>query len=276
MNMARGSGNAGGASRRTGTSRHRAFLVCALGAAAAMPGCATKKDVRTLQAAITDLQVHQDSVLRNIQRQQRAMLDTLHSSMAISLDTRGQTSHRFEELNGLLESTKQLNGQILEVTRQLFARIDALEAKLQQLQPTSAPPPVQSAPSGSTGMSAAQMFQKGLSYMSDGSYGSARATFGAVIRQFHDDPNAPESQFQIGEAYVAEQNYGSAYRAFEQVSQEWPPSPRASEALYRAGKVAEDRKDNTNARKYYNMVLQLYPRSDSAQLARKALTKIQK
>lgn len=251
----------------------KSHLVAALGVLLLLPGCvATKKDIRTLQGQMLQMQARQDSSIRIIERQNRILLDTLRRSMSLTLDARGQTSHGFGELNGMLESSKQLNGQILEVARQLFARIDGLEAKLQTMQQTPAAQPA--TPSNSGGMSASQTYDLGITKMRDGSYGSARTAFQAVVRQYHDDPSAPDAQFQIGESYVAEESYDDAYKAFDKVAAEWPSAPRAGEALYRAGKVAEDQKDYARARRYYNTIVQRYP--DFSKVAQAGLKRIPK
>lgn len=251
----------------------RAALAASLGILAVLPGCATKKDMRLMQSQMLQMQAHQDSAIRIIERQNKVLLDTLRRSMSLTLDARGQTSHGFDELNSLLESSKQLNGQILETARQLFARIDGLEAKLQGMQQTQSPAQP-ATPVNSGGMSAAQTYDLGISKMRDASYGSARTAFQAIVRSYHDDPTAPDAQFQIGESYVAEESYDDAYKAFDKVAAEWPAAPRAGEALYRAGKVAEDQKDYPRARKYYNTVVQRFP--DFSKVAQAGLKRIPK
>jgi tol-pal system protein YbgF len=233
-----------------------------------MPGCATKKDVRTLTMMIEDMQVQQDSVLRTMQMQNGRLLDTLRSSVAVTLDSRGQTSFQLEQLNKVLESTRLLVGQNLEAMRVLAARMDAVEGRLQQAQ--QAPPQTVASANGS----AEQLYQQGLAKLNEGSYGSARALFQSVIANHRNDPRAADAQFQIGETWVLEESYDDAYDAFERVASDWPSSPRAGEALYRAGKVAQDRKDNDTARRFYGKVVQLYGSSDYAELAKAALRKI--
>jgi tol-pal system protein YbgF len=252
----------------------KTHLVGALGVLLMLPGCvATKQDIRTMQEQMLQMQAHQDSSIRLIERQNRILLDTLRRSMSLTLDARGQTSHGFDELNGLLESSRQLNGQILETARQLFTRIDALEAKLQAMSQAQLTQP-QATPAGGGGMSASQMYDTGIGYMRDSKYGSARTAFQAIVRTYHEDPSAPDAQFQIGESYVAEESYDDAYKAFDKVAAEWPAAPRAGEALYRAGKVAEDQKDWSRARKYYNQVVQRYP--DFSKVAQAGLKRIPK
>jgi TolA-binding protein len=111
--------------------------------------------------------------------------------------------------------------------------------------------------------------------MGTASFGTARASFKALIRQYHDDPLAPDAQYQIGESYAMENSYDEAYAAFAAVASEWPAATtRASEALYRAGKVAEDHRDYTNAKLYYNKVVSLYKNTDAATQAKAALRKL--
>src|SRR3954471_13787611 len=67
--------------RRVVVLARRALLASALGAGLVLPGCATKKDVRTLQEAMVQMQAHQDSAMRELQPQQainqRMVMDTV-------------------------------------------------------------------------------------------------------------------------------------------------------------------------------------------------------
>ncbi|HEX6693706.1 MAG TPA: tol-pal system protein YbgF [Longimicrobiales bacterium] len=241
----------------------RGVGVAVLAMAAALSACATKSDIRTLQETLTAMQMHQDSVLRNIQIQNRLMLDTLRSSMALTLDTRGQTSHRFEELGRLVDQTRQLVGENLAAMNALMGRIDALETKLN----TAAQAPAAAPTSPATDQNAAQLYARGMERLNEGAYAAARTVFQGITRQYPKDPVAADAQYQLGEVYYAEQNYSSAYTAFEAVPAGWPESVRAGEALYRAGVIAQERKETARARRYYDAVIEQYAGSDAAKAA---------
>ena len=253
----------GAAAKRRGSAMRRGLGAILAGSVLVLPGCATKSDIRTLQETLTAMQVHQDSVLRNIQVQNRLMLDTLRSSMALTLDTRGQTSHRFEELSRLVDQTRQLVGENVAAMNALMGRIDALESKL-----NSAAQAPTSPPAGSTSdQNAAQLYARGMERLNEGAYAAARTVFQGIARQYPRDPLAADAQYQLGEVYYAEQNYSSAYTAFEAVPAGWPESVRAGEALYRAGVIAQERKDTARARRYYDQVIEQYAGSDAAKAA---------
>ena len=241
--------------------RRRVLLAGILAVVMTAGGCATKGDVRTLQSSLVEMQAHQDSVLRNIQRQNRLMLDTLRTSMQMSLDTRGQTSHRFEELSRLIDQTRQLVGENLAAMRDLNGRLDALEAKLNSVQ---AAPPTSTAPGD---MNAEALYTRGMDRLNEGAFAAARLAFQNITRQYRTDPRAPDAQYQLGEVYYAEQNWNAAYAAFDAVAENWPEAPRAGEALFRAGVIAQERKDNARARSYYDRVIKEYAGSDAARAA---------
>ena len=252
------------AAKRRGALIRRLVIAAAAGSAAVLSGCATKSDVRTLQETLSAMQMRQDSVLNSIQRQNRLMLDTLRSSMALTLDTRGQTSHRFEELSRLIDQTRQLVGENLAAMNALTGRLDALEAKLNSV--TQAPP-ASTPPAGASDQSAAQLYARGMERLNEQSFAAARTVFQTITRQYRTDPIAADAQYQLGEVYYAEENFSSAYTAFEAVPAGWPESVRAGEALYRAGVIAQERKDTPRARRYYDAVIAQYAGSDAAKAA---------
>jgi hypothetical protein len=79
--------------RANGRARRRAMIVAL--AALALPACATKKDLKNLRDEMVAMQMHQDSLFRETQRQNRLLLVTMRTSFDMQRDAQGQTSHRF-------------------------------------------------------------------------------------------------------------------------------------------------------------------------------------
>lgn len=243
-------------------ARRRALLVVALvGGLVPLTGCATKRDVRTLQQDLAALQLRQDSTLRVIQRQNDRLLDSLRAAISITQDASGQTSHRFQQLEQTLAQTQALVGQVVQVSRELMARLESA-------------PQAQPAP-GPTGISsdgtAEEYYQLGLEKMGDRAYTAARTAFQQLVSEFPDDTRAPDAQFQIGELYYLDEDYDRAVRELEKVAEQWPTAERAPAALYRAGVIAQERRENGKARELFNRVVNQYSGSSEAGLARTKL-----
>lgn len=245
-----------------GARRRATFAVLLVGGLVSLTGCATKKDVRTLQGELLAMQARQDSAMMALQRQNRQLLDSLRTSMAMTQDVRGQTSHRFQQLEQTLEQTQDLVGQVMQGMQALMTRLDQVSAA-----------PVAAAPAGvSGGGNAQEYYDAGMEKMADAAYGTARRAFEQLLREYRTSELAPAAQYQIGESYAAENEYERAVSELEKVAAEWPAVKEAPQALYRAGVISADNlRQRTKARELLNRVVNGYGSSPEAALARTKL-----
>lgn len=234
-------------------------------------GCATKKDVRTLQAQLAEMQLRQDSALQVLRRENRVLLDSVRKAMNITQDASGQTSHRFQQLEQTLSETQGLVAQLMQTAQDLAAKLDNFAAQQPGMARPGAAAP---APGGGT---AEEYYTLGTEKLAEGAYSTARTAFQQLLKEFPDDQRAPDAQFQVGATYAAEKEYERAVQELQTVAEQWPSSERAPEALYRAGMIAADSvspKQSRKARQLLEQVVGTYPRSPSANLARTKLRKL--
>lgn len=225
-------------------------------------GCATKGDVRELRNEMYWMRQHQDSVLMEIQRQNRLLLDSISTTMALTVDARGTTANALRQFDQNVTQMGQLVGQVMGTLNRIEQRLAALE---QRSVSSSAPGPT------SGGMSAEQYYAAGMEKMNEGSFSTARLAFEQLIAEFPDHARAPDAQFQIGESYYRDEAWDEAYEALERVADEWESAPRAAAALFRAGAIAEERRSFDRARQYYTQVRERYPESAEARQAQTRL-----
>lgn len=226
-------------------------------------GCvATKGDIRSLQQEMAAMQERQEEALQDLYRQNRLLLDSIRTTMALTVDARGSTTNQLRQFNETVARTNELLAQIMSAQTRIEQRVTALEQR-----------PVAAAPSAADG-DVEQYYTLGIEKLQERSYSTARSAFEALITQFPDHPRAADAQYQIGETYVAEEEWSEAYEAFEQVAERWESSPRAPAALFRAGVVAQDRRDNTRARRYFTAVREQYPDTDEARQAQSRLSRL--
>jgi tol-pal system protein YbgF len=238
-------------------------LVALLGATALM-GCATKRDVRTIQQDIQLMQQRQDELLRDLQRQNRQLLDSIRHTMTLTQDVRGATAGQLREFEQNVDQLGNLVSQVMGTLTRIEQRLTGLEER--------------SAGGGAGGVAAGggtadEYYESAMQKMSSQSWGSARALFEQLVAEFPNHEQAPNAQYNIGETYYQEKAYADAYRELEKVAQRWPTAPRASAALARAAAIAEEQRDIPRARQYYTQVRDRYPGTDEArQAARKLQT----
>jgi tol-pal system protein YbgF len=226
-------------------------------------GCATKGDVRSLRNEMYWMRQHQDSMLVEIQRQNRLLLDSIRTTMALTVDARGTSANQLRQFDQNVTQMGQLVGQVMGTLTRIEQRLAALEQR-----------PISAAPAGgptSGGMAAEEYYRAGMQKMTEGSFSTARLAFEQLVAEFPDHARAPDAQFQIGESYYRDEAYDEAYEAFERVAEEWENAPRAAAALFRAGAIAEEQRSIQRARRYFNQVRERYPDTEEARQAQAKL-----
>jgi outer membrane murein-binding lipoprotein Lpp len=84
-------------------------LAVLVGAVLLLGGCATKRDVRTIQQQIQQMQDRQAELLRDIQQQNRLMLDSIRATMTMTQDVRGSTTGQLRQFE---QSVTQLGNLV--------------------------------------------------------------------------------------------------------------------------------------------------------------------
>lgn len=239
------------------------FLPLVAAGALLLGGCATKGDVRSLRNDMHWMRQHQDSVLQEIQRQNRLLLDSIRTTMALTVDARGTTANQLRQFDQNVTQMGQLVGQVMGTLNRIEQRLTTLEQQQRSAPPSGGP--------ASGGMSATQYYDAGMLKMNEGSFSTARLAFEQLVAEHPDHPRAPDAQFQIGESYYRDSAWNDAYEALEQVAAKWPTAPRAPAALFRAGVIAEERRAFDRARRYFTRVREDYPDSEEARQAQAKL-----
>lgn len=225
-------------------------------------GCATKGDVRSLRNEMYWMRQHQDSVLLEIQRQNRQLLDSVSTTMAMTVDARGTSANQLRQFDQNVTQMGQLVGQVMGTLNRIEQRLAALE---QRGVSAATPGPT------SGGMTAEQYYEAGMQKMSEGSYSTARLAFEQLVSEFPEHARAADAQFQIGESFYRDDAYDDAYAALEKVASDWPDSRRAAAALFRAGAIAEEQRAVDRARGYYTQLRERYADTEEARQAQSRL-----
>jgi tol-pal system protein YbgF len=226
-------------------------------------GCATKGDMRTLRNEMYWLRQHQDSVLTEIQRQNRLLLDSISTTMALTVDARGTTANQLRQFDRNVTQMGQLVSEVMGTLGRIEQRLTSLERR--GLQGAPAPGPT------SGGMSPDEYYDAGMQKMTEGSFSTARLAFEQLVAEFPEHARAADAQFQIGESYYRDRAYDDAYEALERVAEQWASAPRAPSALFRAGAIAEEQRAFPRARRYFTQVRERYPDSEEARQAQAKL-----
>lgn len=237
---------------------HR-LLTLAL-AAGVLGGCATKRDLRNLSMEIDSLRMSQESMFRDVQRQNAAILDSMTTK---DVRLRGDLSNQLVQIERQLIQIMELTGQGQQALAEFRESLREREAAMR----TRTPGLDQGVDPGDPN----ELFATAQDALQRGSYTTAVAGFEEFVRAFSQHPRAPDAQLFIGEAYEGAGDEDAAFDAYGRVLELYPSSTQAPTALYRAALIELERDNGDRARAMLSQIVAAYPRSPEAALARDRL-----
>ena len=243
-------------------------LLIALVALFPLAGCATKADVRDLQDSILELHAQQNALLRELQRDQDAMADSLQLVTRGMLDFRGETLRRVTNMEDHLLRIQELTGLSQQQLSTLRDELDRDRA-LSTLGTGGGPGgfQFQDAPAGV----AEDVYFAALAQFQRGGLTTARMGFEDVVENYPNDPLAPEARYLLADILVQEGQVAPAIAAFLAIPEFHPAAPRVPDALYRAAMLHVQEGDRAAARPLLERVVNTWPDSGAADLAREAI-----
>lgn len=234
-----------------------------------LAGCATKRDLRNLQATIQEMNAQNQTLLREIQSQQSVQADSIRAVSNFLLDLRGDMAGRFAAVENEIMILQGLQG----VSQQELATLrDELEDRLSAAQPAFAPVPGGTGVAGGAG--ATELYQSGVTAFGGGRYAQAQLAFQEIIDSHAGDPLVPDARYYLALIHAEYDENEAAIEVLSELQEAYPSSPRAPEALYRIGMIYLDMGNPSEAIAYFTRVTESYQGSDVADLARSELQRL--
>ena len=251
-----------------------------LAAVLSLSSCATKRDVRDLQAELaTELRriaAAQDSLRVVIVQQSLQTQDTLRNASRELGDIRGDV------LNQLTRISRQLD-QIGELAGQNSLNIASLRDQMQTSRSMGAasgsgqPEGDFGTPTGamSQGTGAADAsYNAAVRQYNRGSLTAARAAFQQFLVAHPSSDLAPQAHYYLADVMVQEEELESAVEEFSKVFELFPSSAVVPDALYRVGLLHMELGNQDEASAFFERVVNTYPDSRVAEFARARLGEI--
>lgn len=234
-------------------------------------GCATKGDLRDLRDEMAASRATQEELLRELQSQSDAILDSLHVQ---DVRLRGDLTNRLLQVDRQLVQIQELTGQgqqqLSQLRETVRAREEAFRSGEMNSGETSGDQPTRG------GGDPDELFSASRSAMERGSLATARAGFEELVRSFPRHPRAAEAQLAIGVTYEEGDDAVRALEAYGRVTELYPNSQLAATALYRAALLEVARDNREQARSMLSQIIAAYPDSPEAEQATQELRRIRR
>jgi tol-pal system protein YbgF len=247
----------------------RARLLSLVVAVPLLGACATKRDLRDLRLEMEAMRSSQETLLREISRQQELLLDSMNVQ---DVRLRGDLANRLLQLERQLVQVQELTGQgqqrLADLRQEIRAQEEAIRA--------AGAAPAAGGPGGAMTGDPAELYSAAEGALQRGSFASARAGFEGFVRSFPQHEMAPRAQLGIGETYEKSSEAERALQAYARVPELYPDSPEAPMALLRSGRIEAGRNNRSEARTLFNQLVAAYPDSPEAETAREELSRLRR
>ena len=244
-------------------------------AALAAAGCvASKQDIALLQDEIRTLramQLREDTARRRQADSALLLLGRANDSLRV-------LAQRF----GAFQAT--VGGELFEMGKQLITiqelagmsskRIMELRSTMEERAQAITSTDTTARPGGPAAPGPAQLFQLSFDQLRRGSYGTARAGFEELLKQYPDFDEASAAQLYIAQSYAEERRTAEADSVYGLVVRKYPRSKDAPTALYKYGLSQLSQGKTAAARAALQRVVREFPSSTEAELARDRLRTI--
>jgi TolA-binding protein len=280
--------------RNAGVLALSILLIPSFGFAASKEQQEMQRDIAQLQDQVRMLQSGFDQKMATLQTLVEQALDAgnkantnvsvLNSSVTQTLDR--ELKDALRPVAGLTAKVDNANNDISDV-KSSMADITSQLNRIQQLladmnnaikviqAPPAAPPPSNTNPDSPVSRNAPPPANL-LWGSARGDYNSGKADlalsdFAEFLRDYPDDPNAPEAQFTIGEIHLGQLKYDLAVMDFDAVLERYPEGKVTPDAYFMKGMALKQSGHRDAAVIEWRALRKKYPRSDAADMAAEQL-----
>jgi tol-pal system protein YbgF len=214
--------------------------------------------------ANTSVSVLSSSVTQMLDRE---LKDALRPVAGLTAKVDNATNDISDVRGSMTDLTTQLN-RIQQQLSDINNAIKVMQA------PAAAPPPSNLSPDAAVRSAippAKTLYESATNDYNSGKAELALADYAEFLRDYPDDPLAPEAQFFIGVTHFGQLKYDLAVSDFDAVLERYPEGKRTPDAYFMKGKALRQAGHRDEAATVWRALTKKYPRSDQADQAAEQL-----
>jgi len=243
-----------------------------------LSACATKGDLRDLQAEIRSQAALQRLALEEISGMNLAVQDTLRGQSDALFESRGDIVRLLREIEQELMTLQELTGQNQRALATIRDLLESQRARgVTPMRSDTEPGQIVDGgfnPDPPRTSTAVEMYNVAATYFNRGSISTARMAFRQFLQEYPNDELAPDAHYFLADILVQEERYDEAIQAFLEIRSLFPDANRVPQAVYRVGSTYIDKGQLDDARVYFDLVVATWPDTDAAASARDRLSEI--
>jgi tol-pal system protein YbgF len=272
-------------------------MICALMVISFVFGCATRRDVTTIDSRLSEIELREGEERRRRDEIAKAREANETALRQMSASLRTQIDELRDEVRGLrgrleeMEHAQRLKPaggepgerpredkltRLEEANSQHAQRLTRLEEHL-KLEPAAAgvKPESRIKPESSAKVpSEEELYNKAKQAFDQGNTAQARRGFEELIQRYPGSSNADNAQFWVGETFFREKSYEKSILEYQKVIEKYPKGNKVPAALLKQAHAFLALGDKVNSRLILEELVRKYPQSPEAKAASDKLKEI--
>jgi tol-pal system protein YbgF len=260
-------------------------------------GCATRKDVTTIDTRLSEIELREAEERRRREEIAKGRESNEQALRQMAASLRAQIDELRDEVRGLrgrmeemehAQRQKPVAGEIADkprddrlakledVSNQHTQRLSRIEEHL-KMEPAAAAAKSESKirPESAVKVpSEEELYSKAKLAFDQGNMPQSRRGFEDLIQRYPNSSNADNAQFWIGETFFREKAYEKSILEYQKVIEKYPKGNKVPSALLKQGHAFLALGDKVNSRLIFEELIRKYPQSAEAKAASEKLKEV--
>jgi tol-pal system protein YbgF len=275
-----------------GMNSHRIgklLVVCVL-ALSSLWGCATRRDVTTIDTRLSEIELRDaeerrrreeiakaresnEQALRQMAASLRAQIDELREEVRSVAGRLEEMEHSLRQKPGSAEGGERPRDEKLARVEEANSQHDQRLARIEEhlkLGPLVAVPKADSKIRPETSAKTPteeELYNRAKQSFDQGQVVQARRGFEEMLQRYPTSANADNAQFWIGETFYREKSYEKAILEYQKVIEKYPKGNKVPAALLKQGHAFLALGDKINSRLIFEELIRKYPQTSEAKTA---------
>jgi tol-pal system protein YbgF len=268
------------------------LIICA-----SLSGCATRRDVTTIDSRLSEMELRDaeegrrreeiarareanEQALRQMAASLRAQIDEVREEVRTLMGRVEQTEHSLRQKPATGEAGERPREDKLtrleDIVSQQEQRLGRIEEQL-KLAPAAGAQKSESKIKPETSAKAPseeELYNRAKQAFDQGQTAQARRGFEELVQRYPSSSNADNAQFWVGETFFREKAYEKAILEYQKVIEKYPKGNKVPAALLKQGHAFLGLGDKVNSRLIFEELIRKYPQSSEAKAASDKLKEI--
>ncbi len=247
------------------------FGLLVVAVAAAVSGCAMKRDIMVVDEKINNIRADQKRVKASVDHLDSLLTAESDASIQLRAEIRSAVSDLVNQFQILQANMSDLQEKVDYIAQQGSSTQGQM---IRPIQPADTSGVASGAPTAMPGIDCQELYDESFIIMRRGDYEEAIVGFNDYLKYCGSHENADNARFWIGDAYYTLDRFQEAISEFDLLLRDYPVSEKRPSTMWKMARSYEKLGQVNDAREIFRKLVDDFPNSLHANEAKEKLREL--